>query len=274
MEPPEPTSEQPLKTESHVMYWFSYCCFLITAGGFVFLTVIASISSNFKGSAGSLIGVVFTAQWAVKEWKSLKQTECGGKSSTAILATELKCVLGAVLVIAITGGYGYFAAQKLERSKQFDTLIGQMQAEQRRNAVLKQRFLEAVAENTPTMDAYISRCEHVETALLDYESALQEADGQLVQLSEFVPQSKTQFDVVRRVLAVDIRSAQMFRQETQIAKQLRGMPPAQQRRFYLANSIPIQQEETRLGEQETQIIRDAKEAGTKLPEAFYQLANQ
>jgi hypothetical protein len=256
------------------MYWFAYCCFLITSGSFVFLTVLASSSSNFKGPAGSLIGVVFTAQWAVKEWKSIKRAEFDGKSSTGTRAVELKCVLGALLVIAITGSYGYFAAQKVERSKRLNALLGQMQAVQSRNAVFKQRFMEAVSENTPTMDAYVSRCEHVEVALLEYEPALREADGQLAQLSEFVPEAKPQFEVIRRVFAVDLRSAQTFRHETQVAKQLRGMPPTQQRNFYQAYLIPIKQEEIQLGEEETQIVRDAQKAGVKLPEAFYQLGNK
>jgi hypothetical protein len=138
-----------------------------------------------------------------------------------------------------------------------------MEAAQNRNAAAKQQFIKAVGEDTSTINAYISRCEHIELALGEYEPTLREADGQFAQFADLAPNVKlqTQAQFFRKVVGIDLQSVQVFRREISLAKRLPNMPTGKQRLFYQSSIVPIQMEEDRLAEEEIEIIKDAKGSG-------------
>lgn len=269
-------SEQVTRQVSRGMFWFSYFCFLVAAGSFAFLMVRASSDLTVEGPTGSAVGLLFTAIWAAKEWKKIKVAESSHAFRRAHRLVELRCSVGVAIVLVGAGFYSNSAAKKLDRTRRLDALLAQMDAAQNRNAAAKQQFIEAVGGDTSTINAYISRCEHIELALGEYEPTLREADGQFAQFADLAPNVKlrTQAQFFRKVVGIDLQSVQVFRREIALAKWLPNMPTGKQRLFYQSSIVPIQMEEDRLAEEEIQTIKDAKASGIPLPANLLKLADR
>ncbi|HLY99454.1 MAG TPA: hypothetical protein VKT33_10370 [Candidatus Angelobacter sp.] len=257
---------------SRAVFLFAYACFIVTACSFMFVVV----SSNMRPAAqsGFALGVLFTARWAVSEWRKIKKAESSEELKAAHRAVELKCVIGMAVALVVTGAYGYSASKKNERDRRLHALAVRMDAAESRNAAIRSKFVGAVREHSSSMSTYIQRCKDVESTLDDYESVLREIDGQLAEFADLMPEDKAQPEVMRKIVAIDMESLQPYRREVMLAKQLAALSPENQQTFYENNIVAVLNEEERLALQEIKVMQDAKASGIMLPDNLLKIADQ
>jgi len=280
-EPPS-TSENTTVAARYGGFICALVCFtgVAAAGAYVLAFGIAKGSPDAAESGISLLGLIVTGIWAARSWSNIKQAEpeSDPKWRRKHRAFNLKAGTVIVAVLAGAGAWGTIVGIRATRQARLDELAKQVAALGAKAAPYKQRFVEAATRKTRDQTEYLQRCEDLEAAIKDYEPALQQLDGLLRQMQQelynFNADAKLaevlmSVNAMRSILQKDMEALGTYRKEVTYAKQLAAVPKPDQLRFYDANIQPIVDEETRIGEEEIAVVRDAKTRGVKLPQEFY-----
>jgi hypothetical protein len=134
-------------------------------------------------------------------------------------------------------------------------------------------------ENPQTLDAYLQRCSELEPALNDYETSERQMDDVMAQMQQEIGGLKPKgsyvgmlpmLSVMREIMGKDLEGAKAYRQEIEYAKQLPGIPESGRMKFYTANIEPVIEQEHKIGQDEMEIMRDAKARGVEMPDNMLQ----
>lgn len=262
---------KPKSTSSIATYgWFvfSLVCFTVCAASVVFQLAAAAA----KGSADAfpergpfLAGLIATAIGAKTAWSRLVVAD---PEADPVVRRKhslflMRAVVVMVLALVAAGSIGVY----LGTSSAANSAFAQMTILGARTAPIKQRFVGLARKDTPTIPEYLQRCKDLESTLNEYEPALQQMDELMAQLQEHTTNDPSTMDVLatmRSILQKDLESAKTFRKEVESAKLLAALPSSEQIRFYNTSIKPIQDEESRIANDEIEIMKRAKARGVKL----------
>ena len=221
---------------------------------------MGDLGAVWGGTAAFLIGPFWKA---MKQWPSRRRT----------------FVLSSLFfVVAVAGGWFWF---RVRQTAKLEALFKEDQEVERDAAPKKQRFMQLLSEkqNAKTLPEYLQRCTELEPAINDYEASERQVDNLLGQMQQEIGDLKPQasygsllpgFAVLRAVFAKDIEGAEAYRKEIGYAEQLPGIPAAGRAQFYTSNIQPVVEQESKIAQDETAILKDAKMRGVTLPESVYQ----
>lgn len=237
--------------------------YVLLHGGTPDLThFMGGIGAVWGGTAAFLIGPFWKA---MKQWPSRRRT----------------FVLSVLFIIVVAaGGWFWF---RVRQTAKLEALFKEDQQVERDAAPKKQRFMQLLSEkqNAKSLPEYLQRCTDLEPAINDYETSERQVDDLMGQMQQEIGELRPQasygnllpgFAVLRAVFAKDIEAAEVYRREIGYAKQLPGIPAADRTQFYNANIQPVVEQEVKIAQDETAILKDAKMRGVTLPESVYQSA--
>jgi hypothetical protein len=262
---------KPKSTSSTANYgWFvfSLVCFTVSAASVVFQLAAATAKGSadaFPKGGPFLAGLIATAIGAKTAWSRLVVAE---PEDDPVVRRKhslflIRAVVLMVLALVAAGSIGVYLGKPSAASSAF----AQMATLGARTAPIKQRFVGLVRKDTPTIPEYLRRCTDLESTLNEYEPALQQMDGLMAQLQEHTTNDPSTIDVLvtmRSILQKDLESAKTFRKEVESAKLLAALPSSEQTSFYNTSIKPIQDEESRIANDEIEIMKRAKARGVKL----------
>jgi hypothetical protein len=243
---------------------------IIFAGLFVYVLLHGSTPdrTQLMGDLGAVWGG--TAAFLVGPfWRMMKRWPA--RRRTFVLS-------GLCIIVAVAGGWFWF---RVRQTAKLEALFKEDQEVERDAAPKKQRFMQLLSEkqNAKTLPEYLQRCMDLEPAINDYEAAERQVDNLLGQMQQEIGQLKPQgsyghllpgFAVLRAVFAKDIEGAEAQRKEIEYAEQLPNIPEAGRAQFYTSNIQPVVEQESKIAQDETAILKDAKMRGVVLPESVYQ----
>jgi len=256
------------------MFIFSLICFTVLAASGIFLLASATAEgfpNAFSERSFSFVGLVFIAIWAKTSWSDILRVEPETDLTFRQKHRSFGLKAGSVVAVAFLGAGGFGAYQGLQKAN-LNSLIEQANALGLKTAPVKQRFIQIVRRDTPTVPEYLQRCTELEATLNDYEPALQQMDtltGQIEQELKGDRAGTATITTMRTILQKDLEGAGIYRKEIAYAKQLAALPAPDNFQFFNANIQPVLDEEARIARDEIEIVKTAKARGVKLPEQIY-----
>jgi len=243
---------------------------VIFAWLFIYIVLHGSTPDRTKlmSDLGAVWGV--TAAFLIGPfWKMMKQWPA--RRRTSFLS-------GLLIIVAVAGGWFWI---RVRQTAKLQELFKEDRDVESDAAPKKQRFMQLLSEkqNAKTLPEYLQRCAELEPAINDYEAAERQVDNLLSQMQQEIGGLKPQgsyasllpgFAVLRAVFAKDIEGAEAQRKEIEYAKQLPNIPEAGRAQFYTSNIQPVAEQEGKIAQDETAILKDAKTRGVVLPESVYQ----
>jgi len=271
----EPTQDQnPFRMPTKISNKFLFIVCLVDSIALVWLTAyiwlhgstpesiqgMEILGAVWGGTAASLIGPI---------WKAAKQWPAPYKKMA---------LFGMLIIVAVAGGYIWIRARQTAK---LEALFKEDEELERNAAPKKQNFPQLLREkqNAKSLPEYLQVCAELEPVLNDYESFERQVDGLLGQMQQEIGELKPQasyggllpgFAVLRAVSAKDIEVAEALRKEIEYAKQLPGIPVADRIQFYNANIQPIVEQESKIAQEEIEILKDAKRRNITLPKSVYE----
>ncbi len=263
---------------------FALTFFTAAAASFVYLlaSVAAQGNPNAEMSIGpSFLGLLFTAIWAKHLWSRVTSIEPEGnlifRQKHRAFGFKTGILMAVVLLVAAV--VGAKSGIRISRQASFKQLTDSISALGIKSAPTKQKFIALLKSDPPTFPEYVQRCNELELVDNDYETALHQMDGLFGQLEQRgrddpgmfanVPGFLASVTTMRSVLAKDLESVRVVRREVGYAKQLPALSASDRANLYTTTIRPIRDEESRIGQEEIEILRSAKARGVKLPEQMY-----
>jgi hypothetical protein len=216
------------------------------------------LGAIWGGTAAFLIGPL---------WKAVKQWPARYKKLAA---------LGVFVAVAVAGGLFWIRSRQTAKLESLFTRVRELGV---RGAPQKQLFMKLTRENTQTLPEYLKRCAELESVLNDYEPTERQMGDVMIEIQQEIDALNPKgsyanmlpmFRVLSAILDKDLEGAKAYRQEVEFAKQLPDIPESDRARFYTANIQPAIEQERRIGQDELQIMKDAKARGVYLPENMLQ----
>jgi hypothetical protein len=263
---------------------FALICFTAVAASFVYLLASVAAQGNpnaDKTLGSSFLGLLFTAIWTKRLWSQVATIEPESnptfRQEHRAFAFKTGIIMAIVLLIAaVAGAKSGIHASRVASFKQLTDSISALGA---KTAPTKQKFAALLGSDPPTIPEYVQRCNELERVNNDYETALQQMDALLGQLEQLarndpgmfasVPGFLASVTTMRSVLAKDKESVMLVRREVSYAKQLPALSASDQVKLYRTTIRPIRDQQSRIGQEEIEILRYAKARGIKLPEQMY-----
>lgn len=181
-------------------------------------------------------------------------------------------------LLSFFGYIGFLAFKDSQRDQRLALVLSEINKKQMLGISIKQRFVNAVQEDSSTMSKYVIRCEHVEVVLNEYEqmliemSKLEQDIADNLGSGEKWQKVRKMTDVYKRIFDIDVENAKLVRKEVELAKELRGLSLINQQELYKTKIMSIKESETQLVGQEKQMMRDAIATGVQVPEEWKKLA--
>ena len=218
-----------------------------------------------------MVGVIFTASWASRTWRNIMglEPEIENHFRQKHRSFERKVGAPVIALLLIAGVAGAISGRRQSR---LNALVERIYKLGLTSAPLKQRFVQIVSRDTPTMTSYVQRCADLEPVLDQYQAALQQMDPLLSETQQELPNDGAMLAIVttmRGVLEKDLEGARLIRNEVEYAKKISSLAPADQVRFYEQNIQPIRDKELRVASEEIELAKAAKARGVRLPDQFY-----
>lgn len=167
-----------------------------------------------------------------------------------------------------------YAGLGAESRRQYDLklLADQVHTLALKSLPLKQKFVELARRQTPTMDGYIERCAELEIAMRRYEPVLRQMHNLVSEVLEAVKDdavARASFVTIEDLLGKNLRSLGYVKEELGYAKQLAGLPGADQVRLYEEKIHPLREAGARLTAEGIETVNAAKARGVQLPDGMY-----
>jgi hypothetical protein len=230
-----------------------------------------------------LLAMIATGYWVKRRWSEIVRIEAEPSFRRKHRSFVLKAMIVICVVLLLSAEEGIRVGTHVRHVKKIASLTEQLEALAPKSATTKQQFLQIAWQATPTMQEYIQRCGKLEPVLNDYESHLRDGDRVLDQVLEELQQLKgdrgyaamiPMFTVIQNITRKDLDSARAYRKEVDYGKQLAGLGPDDQMRFYKAKTLPLKSDEKRIANEEIEILKDAKAHGIALGELYRELGIQ
>jgi len=256
------------------MFIFSLICFTVLAASGIFLLASATAQGSrnpFSERSFSFVGLIFIAIWAKHSWSDILRVEPETDLSFRQKHRSFGLKAGTAVAVAFLAAGGFGAYHGLQRAK-LDSLLDQANALGVKGGPVKQRFIQIVRRDTPSVPEYLQRCAELEATLNEYEPALQQMDSLMSQIEQEVkgdPAGTAIVTTMRTIVQKDLEAARTYRKEIAYAKQLAALPAPDHLQFFNANIQPVLDEEARIARDEIEIVKTAKARGVKLPEQMY-----
>lgn len=232
------------------------------------------------GTIAWLFLAVMAGQWTGRTWYQILRVE----PEPAFRKKHRSFVLAAGIAICPLLVYSCYVGVRARHVTRIDNLLKQFTAPDEKAVAAKQRFAQAVRQETHTVPEYLERCRELELALDDFEPYLRRGDRLLDEMSYELQYFKADrkhaslistVNVLHKVTDKDIELARALRKEVDYAKRLAALATADnQARFYKANILPVKSDEKRIGNEEIEILKDAKARGIDLGELYREVGVQ
>jgi hypothetical protein len=237
---------------------------------FIYILLQGSTPDRIQlaGDLGAAWGI--TAAFLIGPfWKAIRQWPARRKA----------IVLSGVFIIVVVAGGSFWV--RVRQTTKLQMLFKEDQEIERDAAPKKQRFMQLLSEkeSAKTLPEYLQRCAELEPSISDYETSERQVDDLLGQMQQEIGELKPQgsygrllpgFAVLRLVFAKDIEGVEAERKEIGYAEQLPNIPEAGRAQFYTSSIQHVVEQESKIAQDETAILKDAKARGVTLPESVYQ----
>ena len=180
-------------------------------------------------------------------------------------------VIGGFLTITILVSalaLGVTAGARIEKNRKLNRTIDEMAKLGPKNAELRAEIKNILSKDTPTFEDYYLRSLKLEKVLDEYDLQQRRVAPLLNDLlanSADSPKVAEIAATVQRVNNKDAEVVELFRLEIAKGKELNKLPSSRQAVFYRQEIIPIEQQASKIADQEIEMLRDAEKKGLKWP---------
>jgi hypothetical protein len=171
-------------------------------------------------------------------------------------------------------GFGVVTGNRIQKNKRLDSIVSEIAKFGPKNAELRGQIKAIVSEETPTFQDYYVRSLKLESVLNEYDVQQQRVRPLLDDLlSETADQPKLAETIrtIQRINEKDVEVVSLFRLEIAKTKLLVELPSSQQSSFYRQEIVPLELKVSSTAQREVQMMRDAENAGLKLPSDLSEL---
>jgi hypothetical protein len=261
------------KSAPYFFLVFTLTCFTVLAAIQIFglSSAAAQASANTSFVSGTYLALVLIAVGAKKTWSTILTVEPESEINFRQKHRLFGWKAGAAMAFTLLAvcGIGVF---KGRQTAELNSLLSQAKSLGVKSGPTKQKLVAILSRDTGTFPEYFQRCTELEATLDEYEPALHQMDSLLSQLQPRLRKDSSNMATIlalRNILQKDLQGAQAYRKEIALAEQLAKLPDSGRQRFYQQNITPVIDEETKIRNEEREIIQNAKYQGATLPQSLY-----